>query len=268
MTGCAPYSPVQDWIPTLQNMAESCELMVHVGDTIAGSAVCNATTMAPPLDAFKSQGIPALYTLGDNENNDCHRRASQGIPAEIYKATDARRWHVENYGIGGGKDLTGMLDVDAQSDACPFNQYVEKCDAAVVTLEVPGTQWYLGDERAKYADQDTVDPLDDRVVLYTTTRDCALAWLDSSVEKAKAAGLHAMLIFYHASFWESSAAQLGSKDDFGSTLYGGSVYDSPEANSATGGENPYNALKEKLLQIAADNPDITFYTGHADHHYW
>ena len=52
IVGCTPYVNPDDlskgilkWKQLVDDMAESCEIMVHVGDTKAGAAVCNKDLM-------------------------------------------------------------------------------------------------------------------------------------------------------------------------------------------------------------------------------
>lgn len=52
VVGCTPYVNPDDetagilkWKALVEDMAESCDIMVHVGDTKAGAAVCNEDLM-------------------------------------------------------------------------------------------------------------------------------------------------------------------------------------------------------------------------------
>eukprot|EP00971_Amphidinium_carterae_P336681 6473185-Amphidinium_carterae.1 len=264
MTGCTPYSSVAEWVPTVSDMAEQCDLMVHTGDLFGSGVACNASTLSAPLNAFKNTSTPALYTIGDNEAVDCFRNYPE--PQDFVTAQEARSWLISEYFSDTTTDLTGTLDVETQSAQCPFNVYVEKCGVAVVTLEVPGSYWYLHDESAKYPLQDDADPLADRKAMYDAAKDCALSWLDSSVAKAKAANLPGMLIFYHAAFWAASAANLGSGSDWGGELYtkGMGDYYSVEVL----GYHPYEPIAEKIVELVDANPNMQFVSGHADWHYW
>eukprot|EP00961_Rhodomonas_salina_P151348 2037324-Rhodomonas_salina.4 len=272
MVGCAPYVSASisydTWTGVLDHMADHCALVVHVGDTIPSGYVCNDTVLSKPLDDFKAMattaGIPALYTLGDNECNDCHRKFGDATkPAQFYKAKDARDWVVGKYFTDTTKDLTGKEDVTTQSAECPFNVYIKKCNAAVVTLEVPGSYWYMADESKAYPDQYTVDPFEGvqgRIAMYQQARDCTLAFIDESMEKAKNdPDVHSVMFFFQASFWTEKASNEGSSSTFGQKLYdkgssmpeGSSVpwYNATkEAYDATnGGENPFKPLADKLL---------------------
>lgn len=52
VVGCTPYVNPSDgnagilkWLKLVDEMAEECDVMVHVGDTKAGAAVCNKDLM-------------------------------------------------------------------------------------------------------------------------------------------------------------------------------------------------------------------------------
>jgi len=52
VVGCTPYvnpenegAGILKWLKLVEEMAENCDIMVHVGDTKAGAAVCNKNLM-------------------------------------------------------------------------------------------------------------------------------------------------------------------------------------------------------------------------------
>ncbi len=56
VVGCTPYvnpsvrtSGILKFEAMVEYMAETCEVMVHIGDTKAGAAVCNKTLMSGPI---------------------------------------------------------------------------------------------------------------------------------------------------------------------------------------------------------------------------
>ena len=260
--GCAPYSaiPYPSWSQVAYEMAEECALIIHVGDTQAGSAACNMSSMMEPLGRLNDTGTPTLYTVGDNEINDCHRAYSSGTPADYYVAEEARQAFVDVWFQDLTTDLTGTLAVETQSADCPFNVYVERCGAAVVTVEIPGSQWYLADETALRPLQNDIDPIADRIHMYNRAKDCTLAWLDDKLAVANATGLRAVLVNYHASFWLNA-------DSFGSELttsnFGGDYW-----NMSTLGHLPYQPISDKFFELADTYPHIAIYTVHADWHYY
>jgi len=196
--------------------------------------------------------------------NDCHRAASAGKPADFYSAEAARQFLIDSFFQDRTTDLTGTLDVDTMSAECPFHVFAEHCGTAVVTLEVPGSQWYLADETSKRPEQDNVDPVADRKVMHDRAKDCTLAWLETSFKKAHDRGLRAVIIAYHAGFWQNTGEFPGTYGE-GISTYGlaGNVW-----NETTLGYKPYQPLSDKLVELADAYPDIMVYTVHADWHFW
>lgn len=175
--GCTPYvdptrldAGILKYDALVEEMAESCDVIVHVGDTKPGSMPCNETLMTQSLhkliDAGKWHNTLVLYAPGDNELNDCHRHASappdRQVASQIVKASDARDFLIKDLNINSGTDLTGRYYVDqhnmcgktnlatcfetdapCRSYSCDFDKYVEFDDFAIATLEVMGSHWYL-----------------------------------------------------------------------------------------------------------------------------
>ena len=161
--------------------------------------MCNETIMAGPvemmMEAAACEGKALLYAPGDNELNDCHRDGSRvpPRPADYYKAEDARNFLIDAFDLTSETDVTGKYEVKkhhktgtipgtSDSYSCDFDAYLEMDDYAVITLEVLGSQWYLADQSqsATYPNQDSVDPLADRLGMYLNAKDCALEWLTTT----------------------------------------------------------------------------------------
>jgi hypothetical protein len=158
--GCTPYvdpfraRSMDKYHALVDEMARTCDIIVHVGDTKAGQAPCNQTHMTQAVhmltDLAKQHQTLVLYALGDNEVNDCHRHQSAPLerrqPSEFVRAIDARQFLVQDFKINSGKDLTGRYNVQQHVKSgynCDFDKYVEFDDYAVATLEVIGSHWYL-----------------------------------------------------------------------------------------------------------------------------
>jgi hypothetical protein len=52
---------------------------VHVGDTKSGGSPCSDETVQRTWDSFSKFDHPLIYTPGDNEWTDCHRKAAGSI---------------------------------------------------------------------------------------------------------------------------------------------------------------------------------------------
>jgi hypothetical protein len=163
--GCTPYvDPVNGekglnkYKALVDDMTDNCDLILHLGDTKAGSAVCNSTIMTGPLhiiaDSAKAKGVAFMYTPGDNELNDCHRDGSR-VPsraAEYYKAEEARKFLLSDMGMDANpeKDVTGVFAVEAHYKngtvpgtskpySCDFDKLIMTKDAVIATIEMPGS---------------------------------------------------------------------------------------------------------------------------------
>jgi hypothetical protein len=80
--GDVPYSESEyDLLAALleTELRRSPAFLVHVGDIKSGSAPCTDQAFARIADLFQSLPVPVLYTPGDNEWTDCHRRRAGGF---------------------------------------------------------------------------------------------------------------------------------------------------------------------------------------------
>lgn len=53
-------------------------LLLHVGDTHSGKSYCTQAYNQVIFDQWKAYRMPVVYTLGDNEWTDCHKKAEGG----------------------------------------------------------------------------------------------------------------------------------------------------------------------------------------------
>ena len=299
VVGCTPYvnpddptSGILKWDALVAEMAQNCAVVVHVGDTKASAAPCNKNLMTGPLKtmatAARKYGSIALYAVGDNEMVDCHRDGSKVPPrvTDFYKASNARAFIVSDMNMNSGFDLSGKVKVQSHVLAgtipgttapysCDFDKYVEVDNYAVVTLEVPGSFWYLADQSAKtYINQDSVDPLAGRLSMYLNAKDCALDWITQSALKASTKGLKAVYFTLQAHFWgyDGEGAVIGPY--LGGVNGVGTYYNSTNLASITekltgkGISEPYQPLYDHLTRVALQYPKIMFYVVNADNHLW
>lgn len=176
VVGCTPYidpfepnNGIEKYKAMAREMAETCDVIVHVGDTKPGLKMgCNATVMTLGVQILADAGANILlYAPGDNEINDCHRMQSgppdKRYPSEILKAADARQFLIDDLDLTSGMDVTGNVPVKnhdelSQTDnpatcdengkncrkySCDFDKYMEMDHFAIATLEVIGSHWYL-----------------------------------------------------------------------------------------------------------------------------
>lgn len=80
--GDTPYSDAERRaLPAMlaQMDAQSLAFVLHVGDIKSGDTPCDDAVYADRLALFETSRHPLLYTPGDNEWADCHRRAAGGF---------------------------------------------------------------------------------------------------------------------------------------------------------------------------------------------
>ena len=294
--GCTPYIDFSDpqdastgirkYERLVEDLVKDCDVIVHAGDTKPGSMPCNRTLMTWSVHRLRQeaeeQGKLLLYAPGDNELNDCHRFASQAgdpVPADIYKAADARQYLIDNLELNSGLDLTGIFGVEnhdmshkvvpgtSQPHSCDFDKYVELDNYAVATLEVVGSHYYLDDERKNsppryYPKQDQVDPLEGRLSMFLNANGCTLDWIDISAAKASGSKKRALFFVFHALFYDGK----GSKHKGSNGI--GEHYSSQNLLNLTQGtiSDVYKPLFDKLTETALTYPDLMIYVVHADGH--
>lgn len=269
--GCAPYGfdKWPQWPALVKAMGEQCDLMVHVGDLMGGSTGlhCNRSYMEQPIAQMMTAGKPLLFIPGDNEVADCHRAASANPPdpVDFLKAEDARNFFIERFFQDTTTDLTGTMQLSTQSADCPFNTYVENFGVAISTYEIPGGQFYLADESSRQPMQNTVDPIADRKAMFDRAWGCGETWLEQSFEKAHAAGLTTLFLFYHAGFWQNDGSFPKS---YGNTLssygFGGDIWN----ETTLGYYTPYVPVADKILGLAQQYPDLMVYNVVSDWHFF
>ncbi|KAL7570858.1 hypothetical protein ACA910_018923 [Epithemia clementina (nom. ined.)] len=306
VVGCTPYvdfvdpaSGMDKYRALARELAETCAIVVHTGDTKPGQFMgCNATTLTHALHILADEAkVPILlYAPGDNELHDCHRlqsaRPGQRIPSEFVKAAEARQFLVDDLRLrSSGYDITGTTPVvshdsmrrklnpatcddtgnHCQPYSCDFDKYLEMDHYAVATLEVIGSYWYLDDERKNgYPFQDQVDPLADRLAMYVNAKDCALDWIDQSAAAANRTGKVALFFLLHASFY----AGYGQGPLLSSLAEIGHYYQPDHLERFTLPFNdppvrqPYAPLYKKFERVALQYPHLQFQIVHSDAHRW
>lgn len=265
-------------------MVERCDVIVHVGDTKPRDMPCNGNLITKPLLYLKEKAFEknklVLYTPGDNEMGDCHRHLSTNKPSEFLKATDVRKFLIANLTLRSGADVTGRFAVTNHFDKngpipgsnnlysydCAFDKYLELDNFGVGTVEIPGSFWYLQDERSTLPKQDTADPLAGRLWMYLNAKDCALEWMDKTAQKASASGKKALFFLFQAVFYSSSGSTVLNNAGIGT--YYNTANLKARTKSYTGTEigNPYQPLFDKLTTLGLQYPNMMFYVVHSDGH--
>lgn len=170
---------------------------LHVGDVKSGSSPCSDEVLTKAYNQLQTVDGPLVYTIGDNEWVDCHRKDAGGFdPRERLKKVR------EIFFAQPGKSLgKNPMMIESQGLIAPeFATYVEntrfaKNGVAFVGVHVPGSNNGF----------ETIDPVASAQEF--AARDKAnVAWINTSFAKAKAESAKALVIFMQADFDESRLA--------------------------------------------------------------
>ena len=166
---------------------------LHVGDIKSGGLPCSDEVLKKSYDQIQTFESALVYTIGDNEWLDCHRKAAGGYNPrerlaklrEMFFATPAKSL---------GKT---PLDVESQALLMPeFSTYVEntrfaKNGVMFFTAHVPGSNNGF----------EAQDP--DAAPEFFARDKANVAWINASFAKAIADNAKAVVMFVQAEFDES-----------------------------------------------------------------
>ena len=162
------YAPYKVLIETINALSPT--LVIHIGDTKSGSTPCSNEIIDQQLIFMNSFTAPVLYTPGDNEWTDCHRKkAGEFDPLE--RLTYLRSTYFKD----GSKSFgTTPMDLTAQAAAgYPENARTMVNDVMFMTAHVVGSN-------------NNFEVRDIKAVEEFIARDKAnIAWLQESFAAAK-----------------------------------------------------------------------------------
>jgi hypothetical protein len=199
--GDVPYKIPQDYAAVDRLIAEinaaKPAFTLHVGDVKAGSSPCTDEVLKKAFDQMQTVEGPLLYTIGDNEWVDCHRKDAGGFdPRERLKKVREIFFSKPTMSLG-----KNPIPVESQGVIAPeFATYVEntrivKNGVFFVGVHVPGSNNGF----------ENVDPIP--AAQEFAARDKAnIAWINESFAKAKQADAKALVLFIQADFDESRLA--------------------------------------------------------------
>ena len=201
--GDTPYGAQQ--IEDLPNLLaavdadESVKYLLHVGDIKEGSARCDDSYFEYIAASFSTLSIPLIFTPGDNEWTDCHRRNNGAYdPLERLAKLRELFFPVPGLALGGG-----FKQVLAQSEFEGYATFVEnqlwfESKVAFSTVHVVGSAdssvpWYTDDNTGTKVD----DPAR-RDAEREERQAATLAWLDKTFAVAAEQSAVGVVIFLQA----------------------------------------------------------------------
>jgi hypothetical protein len=166
---------------------------LHLGDIKSGSSPCTDEVFRKALDQIQTIESPVVYTIGDNEWTDCHRKdAGSYDPRE--RLAKVREMFFADPGKSLGKS---RMAVESQGLTMPeFKTYIEntrfiKNDVMVLGVHVPGSN-------NGFESQDAVTA----AIEFAARNKANLAWINASFQLARERNAKALVIFMQASFDE------------------------------------------------------------------
>ena len=214
--GDMPYGKAETTYQAYESLiskinAVSPDLVIHVGDTQSGKTPCTDTRLDEQLaylDSFKS---PTLYTPGDNEWTDCHRKnAGRKNPLKRLERIRATYFDTPGTSFGNAK-----YALEHQGDAgFPENARIMSRSVMFVTAHVVGSNnGFEPRSRAQVAE-------------FFKRDDANIAWINAGFDAAAANGADALVLAIHADIFKQDFNEEGKRNwrrhsgfrDFGKAL--------------------------------------------------
>lgn len=179
---------------------------IHVGDTKAGSTPCSDESIRRSKEHFDRFAGAVVYTIGDNEWTDCHRRGAGGFDP-LERLDFVRRLHFDRAQSLGQRPL----GVERQADAMPAHAlYAENLrwthnGVLFVTLHIVGSNNNF--EIRAGAPEEFV------------ARDAAnQAWIADSFAMASRDRSLGIVLAFQADMWASDVPRDPNQNGFARTL--------------------------------------------------
>ena len=160
--------------------------VVHVGDIKAGSARCDDATLQEAQRLLDGSPLPLIYTPGDNEWADCHRKAAGGFePLERLEAL-RRLFFASPQSLGRQTFPVARQSAEPGFEDFVENQRWQHGPVLFLTIHIVGGNNALRPRQAGSAQH-----------AFRTRERANLAWLAAGFKEALAARLGAVVVFIH-----------------------------------------------------------------------
>ena len=203
LVGDLPYTPNQlgafkSMVDTI-NKDKSIDLVVHAGDIKGGGERCDNALIDSRFMLYQGFKPPFVYTPGDNEWADCHRKSNGTYyPLERLKYLREKVFPTLNANL-----LAREHSTVSQGDMPGYKEFVEnvrftKHGVIFATLHVIGSNNNLLAWKGYDAKDSTKNPRLDRIRDFERRRNAALVWLDVTFEQAVQQNAKAVFLIMHA----------------------------------------------------------------------
>ncbi len=167
--------------------AQNPDLVIHVGDTKSGGAPCTNTYLDEQLAYLDSFQAPTLYTPGDNEWTDCHRKKA-GAFDPLDRLKRIRSTYFDKPDVTFGKTKSTLVHQGERG--FPENTRLMLNDVMFVTAHVVGSN-------------NGFEPRSLSAVNEFFKRDEAnIAWIKEGFDAAEASDADALVLAIHADMFE------------------------------------------------------------------
>jgi hypothetical protein len=193
------------------------DLVLHVGDIHSGSQFCTEGYDRTIFDLWAAFKNPLIYTPGDNEWTDCHKKKEGGHLGVDYADGDplanldlVRDIFFANPGFAlGGRNKRLVTQAHSDDAAHPEDrEYVEnvmweQSQVLFVTINLPGGSnndadaWFSDSPPAETAMQTAA-----RTAEQARRTAADLRWLDAAFTQARQDGVQAVVIALQADMWD------------------------------------------------------------------
>jgi hypothetical protein len=203
-------------------------LVLHVGDIHSGSMPCTSAGILPPIpssnpgwnqgvfSAFQKFHAPVVYTPGDNEWTDCHKKKESRSGAPLNELAAVRSLFFSRPG-----HTLGLTDKQVLTQAQNFDpnnpidgQYVENViwrqnGVVFVTVNMPGSnndglKWDGNDGNPQFVDETA------RTNDVTNRTGAAIRWLKAAFDAASKTHARGVVIGLQADMWDPAALVAGA----------------------------------------------------------
>ena len=205
-------------------------LVVHVGDIHSGSQPCTGAGLGPVpstaiptynqdiFNIFQQFQDPFVYTPGDNEWTDCHKKKqfTSGYPLNELAAVRQLFFPVPGYTIGGVQQEVKSQATEYESQYPTDAQFVEnvmwtQSNVVFVTLNIPGSNNDGLAWNGNFFNAPTPPFLNEAARQQEVTQRNAanLHWLNRAFLTAQAKKAAGMVIAIQADMWDLTATVPG-----------------------------------------------------------
>lgn len=180
---------------------------IFIGDTKAGSTPCSNEMIQKSKEIlFDRIAGAVIYSVGDNEWTDCHRRAAGGFDP-LERLDYVRRQHFSKPESLGHKPLA----LTRQADLMPrYTKYIENSrwthnEVLFVSVHIPGSNNNF--ERRPGAPDE-----------YFDRNTANLAWINAAFEEAVKPEVRGLVFAYQADMWSDEVPTQDTMSGYADTI--------------------------------------------------